>query len=305
MNANMYVFMMRFFRFIRKFVPYGIRKSNFIQKSWSLLRPKLSETNKDKQTHLRYFEVHLTDHCNLNCKACSHFCPVADDNFLDVESFRRDCIRLAELTNGNILVIRLMGGEPLLHPQVTVFFDIARKYFPHTKIAVVSNGILLPKQPDTFWQSCKKNRIEVHISNYPIKIDRETITQKAATFDVVLVDIENTNKEWKKYFVLDIHGQGDCQKSFDNCAQANNCTNLREGKIYVCPTVAYISFFNKYFEQNLETTEQDYLDIYKVKNQQEIFDFLCKPMPFCRYCNVENQESLEWGVSKREISEWT
>ncbi|GHT43344.1 hypothetical protein AGMMS49965_16950 [Bacteroidia bacterium] len=144
----------------------------------------------------------------------------------------------------------------------------------------------------------------MHISNYPIKIDRETITRKAQTFGIVLAD--NSKKiAWGKLFLLDIHGQCDCQKSFDNCAQANNCTNLRDGKIYVCPTVAYISFFNKYFEQNLETTEQDYLDIYKIKNQQEIFDFLYKPMPFCRYCNIENQESMEWGISKKEISEWT
>ncbi|GHT18396.1 hypothetical protein AGMMS4957_00640 [Bacteroidia bacterium] len=305
MNMNMYAFTMRFFRFIRKFVPDGVRKSDFIQKSWSLLLRKLSMPNKLKQTVLGSISVHITEHCNLNCKACAHFCTLADEQFLDIETFRRDCIRLAELTNNDIGTFWLMGGEPLLHPQVTVFFDIVRTYFPNIRIAILSNGILLPKQPDTFWQSCQKNRIEVHISNYPIKIDRETITQKATTFGVVLAYLGDKNTEWGKMFVLDIHGQRNYKKSWNKCAHANNCTLLREGKVYACFVVAYIDFFNKYFEQNLETTEQDYIDIYKIKNQQEIFDFLYKPMPFCRYCNVENLERFEWGVSKKEISEWT
>ncbi|GHT45222.1 hypothetical protein AGMMS49965_22000 [Bacteroidia bacterium] len=305
MNMNVYAFTLRFFRFIRKFVPDGVRKSDFIQKSWYLLRQKLGRPNKHKQTVLGHISVHITDHCNLNCKACNHFCPVADENFLDIESFRRDCIRLAELTNGNIGTFWLMGGEPLLHPQVTVFFDIARTYFPNIKIVILSNGILLSKQPDTFWQSCQKNGIEVGISNYPVKIDRETIAQKVTTFGVVLTYWGDRNTEWGKIFVLDIHGQYNYKKKWNKCTLANTCTCLREGKIYACPTVAYISFFNKYFEQNLETTEQDYIDIYKVKNQQEIFDFLYKPLPFCRYCNPGNQESMEWGISKKEISEWT
>ena len=31
------------------------------------------------------FEVHLVDHCNLNCKGCSHFSPVSEKKFVDVE----------------------------------------------------------------------------------------------------------------------------------------------------------------------------------------------------------------------------
>jgi hypothetical protein len=36
----------------------------------------------------------------------------------------------------------------------------------------------------------------------------------------------------------------------------------------------------------------------------EILDFLCKPAPFCKYCNIRKQNKIEWGISKKERKEW-
>lgn len=44
--------------------------------------------------------------------------------------------------------IRLMGGEPLLHPHVIDFCTTTRKLFPTSEIVLVSNGILLPMLTD-------------------------------------------------------------------------------------------------------------------------------------------------------------
>jgi molybdenum cofactor biosynthesis enzyme MoaA len=46
---------------------------------------------------LPYLEFHLTDHCNLNCKGCSHFCSIANENYLSMESFLKDMKRLSEI----------------------------------------------------------------------------------------------------------------------------------------------------------------------------------------------------------------
>ena len=68
-----------------------------------------------------YLETHLCDHCNLNCKSCSHFCPlVTEPTFTDLEQYTKDIRVLSKKLA--IRTIRLMGGEPLLHPQ-----DIASK----------------------------------------------------------------------------------------------------------------------------------------------------------------------------------
>ena len=58
---------------------------------------------------------------------------------------------MAKLAQGKIAEIQLLGGEPLLHPQITLFLETTRKHFPHNTINIVSNGILLKKQSKEFW----------------------------------------------------------------------------------------------------------------------------------------------------------
>ena len=70
------------------------------------------------------FIVDIVDHCNLNCKCCGHFSPLAQKSFLDKETFEKDICRLYELLNGNIHCLELMGGEALLHPQLEDFITI-------------------------------------------------------------------------------------------------------------------------------------------------------------------------------------
>jgi uncharacterized radical SAM superfamily Fe-S cluster-containing enzyme len=112
------------------------------------------------------FEIHVCEHCNLNCKGCGHFSPLAKKHFLDPAVFERDCRQLSKLSNRRVELIDLMGGEPLLHPQITKIFEIARMYFDDT-IQLVTNGILLEKQNDVFWESCRRQRIDILISRYP------------------------------------------------------------------------------------------------------------------------------------------
>ncbi|MDR1523474.1 MAG: 4Fe-4S cluster-binding domain-containing protein [Endomicrobium sp.] len=68
------------------------------------------------------FEVHITDHCNLNCKSCSHFSPLSKEYYLDLAQFKNDCQRLALLSNGKVEDVNFLGGEPLLHSNLCEFF---------------------------------------------------------------------------------------------------------------------------------------------------------------------------------------
>lgn len=67
-----------------------------------------------------YFEIHLVEHCNLKCKACDNYSSIAEEEYLDIENFENDMKRMRELFSG-IQLIRLLGGEPLLHPNLISF----------------------------------------------------------------------------------------------------------------------------------------------------------------------------------------
>lgn len=55
----------------------------------------------------------------------------------------------------------------------------------------------------------------------------------------------------------------------------------------------------------MQVIDSDFIDIYKAKDYTEILQFLAKPIPFCRYCNVAKWRSIgEWKTSKKEIGEY-
>jgi len=249
--------------------------------------------------------VHVAEHCNLNCKGCNHFSSLAKEEFLKPEEFERDFKRLAELTK-KIFTIKILGGEPLLHPRLTEFFDIARKYFPSAPIQVTTNGILLTKQPEEFWKNCRKNKITVAISRYPVKLNDEEIKKIARTHKVKLL-YNGTASEYRMCKLpLDLSGSQDMKKSFQKCAISwGCCVTLRGGKIFTCCIAAHIKFFNEYFKQNLTVSGEDYVDIFNINSIKEIIGFLEKPFPFCRYCKTsETKFAQRWGISKKEITEW-
>ncbi|MDR1933298.1 MAG: 4Fe-4S cluster-binding domain-containing protein [Spirochaetales bacterium] len=260
-----------------------------------------------KARRLLKFDIHVADHCNLNCRGCEHFSCIAEEKFLDPDTFDRDCARISELTQGQLDDISVLGGEPLLHPKLTEFLNIIRKYFKTCGIKIVTNGILLLKQKDEFWENCKLNNAEIIITVYPVKIDHEAIQDRAQKYGIKLRYWGDPGEitKWQRR-PLDLQGKQNINDSFRLCYMANGCIQLVDGKLYTCAVIAYIKYFNKYFNKNLEVTEQDYIDIYKVKNIDEVFNFLCKPMPFCRYCNIKKTVlEIKWSVTKKDIREWT
>jgi organic radical activating enzyme len=266
------------------------------------------------------FEVHLTDKCSLNCSGCLHFSSLCkDEQYLCVDDFEEDCKRISVLTNGIITDIKLLGGEPLLHPNVNDIITMTRKYFP-TKdvlndtgvIELVTNGILLPKQEDEFWKKCRDNAIRIVISDYPIKIERKLIKAKAKLFNVDLkmysdeikYKVTGSSKQWAK-IPIDTNGLQDYRESFGKCFLAGNCFQLVKGKIFKCARIAYINYFNTMFNQQLKIDENDYVDIYNVNDINEILFKLSTLALFCRYCKTNEITWCDtWKVSKMEINEY-
>ena len=252
------------------------------------------------------FEVDIVSHCNLNCKCCSQFSSIAKEEYIDPEDMEKDFRRLGKLFHGEAKRIYLIGGEPLLHPDIIGCMRIARQYFPKGKIAIFTNGILLLKCSREFWRVCKECGIDIIVTKYPIQLNYEWIQQKAAEYQVKF-EFFGTSQDFK-YMTnlgLDIEGRQQAEDSFEHCIEANNCVKLRNGRLYTCTRPAAIYKFNKFFQMNLQVMEEDSIDIYQAGSGREILEFLAKPVPFCRYCNVHGRKTaMEWGRTEGKVTEW-
>lgn len=290
---------------IKKLIPYKIVL--FRRELLPSLR-RITKKNMRKKDMIPILHLHLTDHCNLNCRGCDNFSPLASEIYTDIEVFERDCTRMAELAKGRVEEVQLLGGEPLLHPQIVTFMKIARKCFPKNPIKIVSNGILLTKQKEEFWNACRKYNIEIIVTKYPVKLDYDHIEECVKGQGISFNYYGNTKSVDKtmQCIPLDLEGKQDATDSFLRCSRANRCISLDNGKIYTCSLIPYVKYFNKYYDKNLDVSSKDYIDIYEVTSLDEILNFVSKPMPFCRYCNIKGIIwDVGFGVSKRDITEWT
>lgn len=249
----------------------------------------------DSTFTLPYLEFHITDHCNLNCKSCTHFAPLAEENYLSIESFIKDMTRLSELFV-NIPRMRILGGEPLLHPQVNSFVEASRKFFPKSKISLVTNGILLPSMDNSFYHALKTNDISLDITIYPVV--KDDLPSKMLLATKYEIPVEYQNVEYFSRF-LNTTGDSDKNQIHDQC-WINYCTFLREGKIYPCciPALAYLP--NKEFDWNIPN--DGFIDIHSAVSGRDVLEFIRQPVSACSYCTKPVWSP--WGLSNRDPDEW-
>lgn len=257
-------------------------------------------------------EVNLVDHCNLKCRNCDHYSNFADKRILDINDYTRDIERLSEICAGSLEAIKLVGGEPLLNPNVVEFLRVTRKHFPHSRIPLITNGLLLLNMSDEFWGALAKYNVLLHVTEYPTGVDYAAISKKVADYGVLNNNLINNGlfsdkKNFMVKFPFDLSGKQD-KYSFIGCHHRICSCVLKHGRIYSCPPLAYIDHFNKYFGQNLLVSQDDWIDLHSVNNYQEIADFLAGRVPFCRYCDVKHRfhhtNKFDWRQSSLELEEY-
>ncbi len=257
---------------------------------------------------MEYMVLNILDHCNLRCKGCDHFACIAEPYFVPYETIHRDLDRLSEIFHGDyIMKMSVMGGEPLLHPDLLKILEDVRNHFPYVTIRLTTNGLLLLKQSEDFWRVCRENKVTIVNTRYPINLDFNKMREKAKCEGVIFKHFEGTGDEAVKTLfkkTINLKGDSNPVESFANCHISNYGNFLMEGKLYGCPfSCQSFRIFNQKYGQNLRMSERDYLDIYRVKDMQEIFDFAARPKYYCRYCSGLSPK-FEWERSKQEMCEW-
>ncbi|MCI9331680.1 MAG: radical SAM protein [Oscillibacter sp.] len=255
------------------------------------------------------FEVDITRHCNLNCEYCGLYSPLANKEFLDPEEYRRDCARLSELFHGEMRRVYLLGGEPLLHPQITELMKITRESFPIGIIRILTNGILLPKMDDAFWQSCSRYGVEVTTTEYPIQLDYSACSDLAEKHGVAyLPHVFSIDPAYKKTMgrdIISLKSMVRPEYNFAHCSSANLCLTLSHGKLYSCGVAANIHILKDYFHLDMPISQQNGVDIYAVESGEELMRGMAKAMPLCGHCDLSVRGvEWDWRVSRRDRYEW-
>ena len=217
---------------------------------------------------------------------------------------KKDLLRIREL--GLIpREISFEGGEPLLHPQVLEFIEIARNTFPSTVIVILTNGTLLKNFEGSFFKNLASLNCEIIIDNYFEENDfsyfKEIVNKVNLSYEIHLCFSKegyffnlNLNPSTTSYSFEENF------RSFISCEKANKCITLLNHKLYTCGLAAYIFRLNEYFHMNYPDNG---INIYE-HDGDRIAQFLARPCALCGYCNFPEETNQNYKLSAREKEEW-
>lgn len=251
-------------------------------------------------------EYHLVDSCNLNCAGCSHYSSLIDDKiYVPLDKIIKDLTLLKDKISDNLKWLRLLGGEPLLHPNIIECLLKIRELFPNTKISIVTNGILLKSMKQEFFDTCLNYNVELCITDYGIIKNLGSLMVEINKSGVRTRYYKNPNI-WHYQHIRLTPERIDC---LSKCIYKNICNNYRDSKIYLCPHIAYIKYFNKYFNKDIQLDESDYIDLNDIENFDELIEKLNNSKPnFCyQYCNYYDKEhpvNGKWNKTNKNINEF-
>jgi hypothetical protein len=154
----------------------------------------------------------------------------------DPDNVRRD---LAQLTGvADVDEVRILGGEPLLHPDLPSLLRAVRAGARSATIRMSTNGTRL-HATDFAWLD---DLDEVHISRYPGTVVRPDAVDelarrcRAAGKTLILKDFHSFR------YAMPAHPltPQQTQEVFDTCQQAKawSCHTVHDGHVYLCPVSA-------------------------------------------------------------------
>ena len=230
-----------------------------------------------------YCEIQLCDRCNLDCAYCSHLSPISQPVRIDLDTLAEECHRLAKIGFDEV---NLMGGEPLLHPQVIEAIQLTRSILPDIKLIVSTNGLLLPRMSKEFWQCCRDNRVVLRITPYP--------KAKNGTWNYLRFGF--------RHQLLSEKAEFDATSNYLRCQL--HCTQVRNATLWPCAYVAYAFNLNNKFGTNFKHAAGDSMPLTETTTATDVRLWLLRTKPFCSHCGIKDAKHVNWKRSEYARSEW-
>lgn len=156
----------------------------------------------------------------------------------------------------------------------------------------MTNAILLPKMPESFFETLRECRAGIDISFYPPLESKLPAIRRLLERKSVWFHMSPLNKTFTSKQTLEPHDRAG--KVFLQCFQSH-CHNLYDGKVAACFLPFTTKYFNAYYGKDLP--EDGALDLYDASlTTEKLKTHLLKPFERCRYCTPPVE--VEWQTIK-------
>jgi sulfatase maturation enzyme AslB (radical SAM superfamily) len=200
----------------------------------------------------------ITQICNLSCLGCTNYSDLKHNGYISWDQGKE----WLQSWNDRIHLdgFGIMGGEPLINPQVREWLKGTRELLPEAQIRFTTNGLLLDKHWDLVDLAYEIGNITFKITVHTPGIEIESLIErimkrydwKSVTEYGIKRWITNNNFRFQinrpTKFIKTYQGSYDNmapwmsnpKEAFDICVQ-QTCPLLHEGKIYKCSTAGLLA----------------------------------------------------------------
>lgn len=250
-------------------------------------------------------EIMITERCSLHCLDCANLMqyyqkpqhrPLAEVT-AEIDAFCRCLDEVPEL--------RLIGGEPLLHPDFHHIITHLTGKKNLRRVGVITNGTLIPREEQ--WASLADPRVYFRITDYgDLSRHRDRLAEELDRRGVNGFVIRHDF--WNRWRLLARRGLGEeeLRRLFLDCRNAT-CLTILEGGLYRCEHAANAVRLGVAPEEgncvDLRPVIQGVADPLAVGRDIWSFVHELTMLPACDYCLgcTRESERVEPAVQTREI----
>jgi len=255
---------------------------------------------------LEHVELMVINSCQLSCRACATFSDLKHSGYVTWKEGKTQLLPWLERLD--LECVGIMGGEPLINPELKEWLTGLRELLPNTQIRLPTNGLLLHKHMDLVdlmndIGNCIL-KISYHVDNTTLRrvvkhiigaYDFRPVTEyginRWSTPNDFKFQINNPTKFLKSY-KNDYHDMephdSDPKDAFGICV-CQRCAFLHDGKLFKCSIAGLTPVLHSRFGEPNKEAWTPYLDsgLSVDCSEDDLESFIQnfgRPHDICRQC---------------------
>lgn len=258
----------------------------------------------EDRKEIDYLAIHIADHCNMNCAYCSVFSGLIEKmSFPDFEETKK-AVKLLKSIFDQVVVFRVLGGEPTLNPHWLDICRWIRTIYPLADVEVVTNGTTILHMNEKELAKVREECIAFDITDYPILGDKIDDINDYLNKNQVVHYITQETEYFSKLY--DFDSLRNPNENYDVCKMKFMCMNMRGYYLGVCHAAFGLERARTKFD-GIEFSDDGRVDIRaQGLSAKKIIQILDRPHDICAYCN---QDLTKWHIlragDRENKKEWS
>lgn len=287
-----------------------------------------------KPLNLREVEVYITNVCNLACAGCNRFNNYKFKGFQRWADYEETYRAWADEFAFDR--IGILGGEPLLNPDIMQWIEGLRSLWPTTRINIVTNAYRINQIPDLYNYLLSNRRVHfkvgIHNKKYKPFIMGELTKFLQAPFTY---KFDTDNHYDQKLHITDANGitiiveynwwfhqgslvklpdnpgftlhESDVEKAHTNCSM-KYCYTFHRGELHKCGVVALLPEFSQQHTIELSPEDRSLMLGYRplkitdtIEHKQQFVEQLPSSIEQCKFCPEVYIGDQIWAEEKKAL----